>query len=75
MSGECQVNVKSQSELDIGGRENCCTIHAQYFALSNLNLKASFSLLLILLGYLGIIRVGTVNIKQRSSSSRHQPLH
>ena len=21
MSGECQVNVKSQSELDIGGRE------------------------------------------------------
>ena len=23
MSGECQVNVKSQSELDIGGRETC----------------------------------------------------
>ena len=23
MSGECQVNVKSLSELDIGGRETC----------------------------------------------------
>ena len=23
MSVECQVNIKSQSELDIGGRENC----------------------------------------------------
>ena len=23
MSVECQVNVKSQSELDIGGRETC----------------------------------------------------
>ena len=23
MSGECPVNVKSQSELDIGGRETC----------------------------------------------------
>ena len=23
MSGECQVNVKSQFELDIGGRETC----------------------------------------------------
>ena len=23
MSLECQVNVKSQSELDIGGRETC----------------------------------------------------
>ena len=22
-SGECQLNVKSQSELDIGGRETC----------------------------------------------------
>ena len=26
MSGECQVNVKSQSELDIGGRETCFLI-------------------------------------------------
>ena len=25
MSVECQVNVKSQSELDIGGRETCRT--------------------------------------------------
>ena len=25
MLGECQVNVKSQSELDIGGRETCTT--------------------------------------------------
>ena len=24
MSVKCQVNVKSQSELDIGGRETCC---------------------------------------------------
>ena len=23
MSVECQVNIKSQSELDIGGRETC----------------------------------------------------
>ena len=36
MSGECQVNVKSNSELDIGGRETCA--------------KASFSHLEILLG-------------------------
>ena len=26
MSGECQVNVKVQSELDIGGRETCYII-------------------------------------------------
>ena len=26
MSLECQVKVKSQSELDIGGRETCCYI-------------------------------------------------
>ena len=26
MSVECQVNVKSQSELDIGGRETCCDL-------------------------------------------------
>ena len=25
MSVECQVNIKSQSELDIGGRETCLT--------------------------------------------------
>ena len=28
MSVECQVNVKSQSELDIGGRETCWCIRA-----------------------------------------------
>ena len=27
MSGECQVHVKSQSELDIGGRETCSEIN------------------------------------------------
>ena len=27
MSGECQVNIKSQSELDIGGRETCNTLN------------------------------------------------
>ena len=27
MSMECQVNVKSQSELDIGGRETCLDIN------------------------------------------------
>ena len=27
MSMECQVNVKSQSELDIGGRETCFTLN------------------------------------------------
>ena len=27
MSGECQVNVKSQYELDIGGRETCFTLN------------------------------------------------
>ena len=26
MSVECQVNVKSQSELDIGGRETCLAL-------------------------------------------------
>ena len=28
MSGECQVNVKFQSELDIGGRETCCFFYS-----------------------------------------------
>ena len=27
MSVECQVNVKSQSELDIGGRETCSLLN------------------------------------------------
>ena len=31
MSMECQVNVKSQSELDIGGRETCFGM--RYFAI------------------------------------------
>ena len=43
MSGECQVNVKSQSELDIGGRETCLIMHAQYLALLNLNIKSETS--------------------------------
>ena len=29
MSVECQVNFKSQSELDIGGRETCLSIESQ----------------------------------------------
>ena len=29
MSVECQVNVKSQSELDIGGRETCTVLWQQ----------------------------------------------
>ena len=29
MSVECQVNVKSQSELDIGGRETCNSYNGQ----------------------------------------------
>ena len=29
MSGECQVNVKSQSELDIGGRETCSVLECR----------------------------------------------
>ena len=32
MSVECQVNVKSQSELDIGGRETCFTLFSTTFA-------------------------------------------
>ena len=31
MSGECQVNVKSQSELDIGGRETCLIFNGSMF--------------------------------------------
>ena len=34
MSGECQVNVKSQSELDIGGRETCFFKQNRYFRVS-----------------------------------------
>ena len=30
MSVECQVNVKSQSELDIGGRETCLSLLVSY---------------------------------------------
>ena len=29
MSGECQVNVKSQSELDISGRETCLYVYGK----------------------------------------------
>ena len=29
MLGECQVNVKSQSQLDIGGRETCSSLRTQ----------------------------------------------
>ena len=44
MSVECQVNVKSQSELDIGGRETCavlkalsyCSVHKCMFILFKL---------------------------------------
>ena len=42
MLGECQVNVKSQSELDIGGRETCfllpvaCTYEVMFVG-SNIN--------------------------------------
>ena len=32
MLGECQVNVKSQSELDIGGRETCFVISCHKFS-------------------------------------------
>ena len=39
MSVECQVNVKSQSELDIGGRETCCfltlTLRARTFEIDH----------------------------------------
>ena len=37
MSGECQVNVKSLSELDIGGRETCLSFDLRIclFELSN----------------------------------------
>ena len=49
MSGECQVNVKSQSELDIGGRETCYYL-ILYFMFSpfiyNVLLELSFSFLL-----------------------------
>ena len=37
MSGKCQVNVKSQSELDIGGRETCLGLI--FTGLSSQNLK------------------------------------
>ena len=30
MSVECQVNVKSQSELDIGGRETCYFCNSRF---------------------------------------------
>ena len=36
MSVECQVNVKSQSELDIGGHETCSSLIS---TLVNLNLN------------------------------------
>ena len=37
MLGECQVNVKSQSELDIGGRKTCVS---SFLALSQLSLSS-----------------------------------
>ena len=33
MSVECQVNVKSQSELDIGGRETCSNFYALKYSI------------------------------------------
>ena len=57
MSGECQVNVKSQSELDIGGRETCLFLsylhscsHLLYSvfscSFSNVDVSSNFCLLL-----------------------------
>ena len=37
MSGECHVNVKSQSELDIGGRETCPTYSVYILMHSQIN--------------------------------------
>ena len=36
MSGECQVNVNSQSELDIGGRETCIYLISLKVSANNL---------------------------------------
>ena len=54
MSGECQVNIKSLSELDIGGRETCLDLGI--FALKNHGVlqlksteKAALCLVLIIL--------------------------
>ena len=33
MLGECQVNIKSQSELVIGGRETCYELNASFLLL------------------------------------------
>ena len=41
MSMECQVNVKSQSELDIGGRETC----SEFLGLSLSNASLVFNCL------------------------------
>ena len=46
MSVECQVNVKSQSELDIGGRETCtCLVVGELKSL--LETKTSFRFLIL----------------------------
>ena len=42
MSVKCQVNVKSQSELDIGGRETCCSVFCSTQSRMNLG-EGNFS--------------------------------
>ena len=40
MSMECQVNVKSQSELDIGGRETCFFLSLEKYGLNMASLSS-----------------------------------
>ena len=53
MSGERQVNVKSQSELDIGGRETCYAMFDLLFMLLLcLTCQACFMLLMKIFSYI-----------------------
>ena len=55
MLGECQVNVKSQSELDIGGRETC------YFCIGSFCIKKFL---------LGLSTLNTSKLEPKTCSKR-----
>ena len=61
MSVECQVNVKSQSELDIGGRETCKAWSPVYL---------QFSLVLCPRQCLSLIFESCPNVRNQEGISR-----
>ena len=56
MSVKCQVNVKSQSELDIGGRETCYFLRQKYLP-NTCTFVQSFFLLLDIIFFSAVLKM------------------